>query len=100
MTDSDYCIPPSPDLAGPYCPGCEPERALVTEILETRYCPTHPLTTAGADDAALAPADRPVSNAEADGHDCRAMAKLLARPVRARRGQVDRAERADEEKAL
>ena len=73
---NDY-LAPTVDLAVPYCPGCDPERGLGTEILEPRWCPAHALSTRGAADADVPHSDHVAGVSEADGHDCRAMAKLL-----------------------
>jgi len=71
----------TPKLGRAYCPGCSPESDPTREILDVSWCAAHKPSEAGADDDVMQPALAPVlfGSIEADGHDNRAMARLLQR---------------------
>ena len=66
----------TPNLGIAWCPTCQPERGLGTEVLETQYCYVHAIDYRGVDDGAVGGAAM-LGTGEADGHDCREMAKIL-----------------------
>ena len=89
---NDY-LAPTAALAVPYCPGCDPERGLGTEILEPRYCPAHALTTRGADDAATSftGGPREPTRAEAGGDTNARFCALLHRQQQLPAGTIPEA---------
>ena len=68
----------TPFVGRTFCPTCEPEADEIGETLIVRWCADHIPVLAGVADAAV-PDARPFlsGSGEADGHDCRAMARLL-----------------------
>ena len=71
----------TPKLGRAWCPGCRPEGDPTREILDVSWCAAHKPSEAGTADAATVPALAPffAGGSEADGHDNRAMARLLQR---------------------
>lgn len=74
---SDF-LQDTPFVAVSYCPGCEPERDPVAEVLDTRWCIFHtPPVRGDVDDAITAQSF--LSNTDAGGDDNRAWCDLLHR---------------------
>lgn len=72
-------IPETADLSSRWCPGCEPSRDPVTEILAVTWCHRHVPHLLGADDAKAGAAPWLSGAADVDGRDCRLMAEVLGR---------------------
>lgn len=75
-----HYIPDSPRLGRSWCPGCDPNLDPTREILETSYCPTHKPELVGSEDAVVSLDGLLSGTGEADGHDCREMARLVRCP--------------------
>ena len=63
-------------LGRAYCPGCEPDADVLTEALDTRYCPVHELRMGGSDDDHSTARGAPTMG-EAGGEDNRAWCSLI-----------------------
>ena len=73
---SDDFLLESTNLAKYWCPGCEPDRDPLIEVLNVDHCEYHRPSLAGLDDARV---DGPptLGNSDTDGETQRAMARLL-----------------------
>ena len=65
----------TPNMAEGWCPGCEPGRDPLREILLERYCDGHPVGMVGVEDDKVEQTF--VATGESDGETCRAFAELL-----------------------
>lgn len=74
---SDYLID-SPFVPIHYCPGCEPRRDPVAEVLAVQYCAQHAPRTTGTEDERVY-VTTVISNTEAGGEDNRAWCQFLHR---------------------
>lgn len=77
MHEMRESIPDSPVLAILYCPGCEPDRDPIEEILDIRWCRSHIPTAKGLDDDSLSPTSVLSVNEEAGGKDNRRWCELF-----------------------
>jgi hypothetical protein len=73
----------TPNLASSYCPGCDPERDPVREILTVCWCDEHRPTCEGAEDARASVGSTVLSSAgEADAETNRPGCAWVHRRVR------------------
>jgi hypothetical protein len=76
---SDY-LPDSPYLAERYCPGCEPDRDEMKEILEVRWCEAHSPNREGKADEAVGPVGFMNGSDESGGDSNRRFCEMFHRP--------------------
>lgn len=70
-------LPDSPIVTRRVCPGCDPDAADLTQLIELWPCPSHVVSANGEDDAKLTD-DLPLSGtAECEGETNRAWCALL-----------------------
>lgn len=73
----------SPNLARPYCPGCDLLADVTTEILETRWCSAHAPATLGQLDHVQPSYQSYLSgNVDAEGESNRLFCNLIHRKGR------------------
>jgi hypothetical protein len=80
----------TPNLARPYCPGCEPDADPNREILEVRWCDPHRPTLNGIDDTRVTGDAVLSGNAEAGGDENRRWCEMIHREIRGAKGRSKR----------
>ena len=72
--------PDKPLVARPYCPGCEPNADVLSEVLDVQWCDAHLPARDGSDDALVTSQGALLSGTvEAGGDDNRGWCALIHR---------------------
>lgn len=72
-------IPDTPDVAIPWCPGCEPEVDPTEEVVDVRYCSVHQPPSHGLEDGLMDQETYPAGSNEAGGSNNRAFCAFFHR---------------------
>ena len=80
MSPADF-LAETPDVSRPWCPGCEPERDPLKEVLVERRCRMHASEPQGLDDGGVTVRGIGFGTGVdgAEGTDCQAVADLVRR---------------------
>lgn len=78
-SDVSQYLPDSPIVTRRVCPGCDPDAADPTQMVELWPCPSHTMSAKGEDDGMLSENIPPSGAAECEGETNRAWCALFYR---------------------